>query len=304
MNFDTYVQTITEVEKSSYIKDNEQYYKDLNSDVFSFLHRSFDDVFQILQNDKFFILSSIAGAGKTVTFEQLAMRMKKKISTSWISYIDLKDHTNLYKICDTIEDVKELLIKILKIKSQSKFENALFENFFEKGHVVLLWNGFDEISPTYSQEVLETIRKIRTETQNIQLVCTRPLYSAQLRDFFEVKPYQLLPYNENEQREFLTKFYSLNVDKTYKSSDFVLKSNSTILQDSLNSTDIDVFIDKVRESINKLSVKGVTSESLEFSRDFNTPLMLILLGESFLDDRSLLKFGVKSESVRKYRIKL
>ncbi|CAH1734539.1 unnamed protein product [Chironomus riparius] len=181
--------------------------KTLQTELYTNTRDEFVDVIDRTERRKFFILSSEAGAGKTVTFEHLAAVIKRKFPTKWVSYVDLKDHVELYRAHEKLIDVEGLIIDILKLKSKSSFELKIFQEFFRSGNVVLLWNGFDEISPTYEEFVSNLLRNIHSNTQNVQYVCTRPLYSDFLQDLFQMKAYQLVPFTKSEQEEFLSKFF-------------------------------------------------------------------------------------------------
>lgn len=69
----------------------------------------------IANDHKIILLSDHAGAGKSTTFRNLAVKLKKKLPNHWISYIDLKQYLSIYEKFE------------LKIK---KFEDKLTE--FEK----------------------------------------------------------------------------------------------------------------------------------------------------------------------------
>ncbi|XP_070504766.1 uncharacterized protein [Chironomus tepperi] len=201
------------------------------------------DIIERTERRKFFILSSEAGAGKTVTFEHLSSVIKRKYPARWVSYIDLKDHVESYRSSGKLRDVEDLMENILNLKSKSKFELRIFQEFFMSGNVIFLWNGFDEISPTYEEFVSNLLSYIYNKTQNVQYICTRPLYSNLLQDLFQMKAYQLVPFTKSEQKEFLSKFF--------------ISQNVTDSKDKL--------IDKVID--------------ISIRLNFNTPLMLKMIAE-------------------------
>ncbi|KAL7011727.1 hypothetical protein ACKWTF_014410 [Chironomus riparius] len=101
----------------------------------------------------------------------------------------------------------DVLKRILSLDLKNEFEVRMFEELYKVGDVVILWNGFDEVSPTYSNFVLNLIQNIFNSTLNIQYICTRPLYSKQIQNKLNFHPYQLIPFNIDEQNEFLTKLF-------------------------------------------------------------------------------------------------
>jgi len=152
----------------------------------------FNQTLNIANKSKMFILSGEAGTGKTITFEQFTIRIKKNFPTQWVSYIDLKEYKELYGKIWILKDVQKMLEKIFGLSSENEFEKKIFQDSFYSGNLVLLWNGFDEVSPQFSADVIRILKLIRDETKNIQFVCTRPLYSELLRKKFETQSYTLV----------------------------------------------------------------------------------------------------------------
>jgi len=222
------------------------------------LYFNFKQAFKIANKTKMFILSAEAGTGKTETFQQFTVKIKRKFPTNWVSYIDFKDHKELYKSVKTLMDVKNMLKIIFKVTSENKFEEKIFENFFESGRLVLLWNGFDEISPDHSDDVMRILGLVRNETSNIQFICTRPLYSNQLSLKFKIVTYTLIPFNETAQENFVEIF---------------LKSQK------VENTKIPNYIKKVQKIAN----------STESKDNFDTPLMLIMIANLISGKKEILE---------------
>jgi len=297
------------------VKDNYLYkirYYDLSGDYISYMHRNMTDVVEQTKNDKIFILSSEAGAGKTVSFEHLTVQIKNQYPTKWVSYIDLKDHTKFYiqsaadfqEFFKNSENIEHLLRNIvvpnssrlgpetlknsrlgelsstqgsvgLNLNSNFDFETNIFSESFKSGNVVILWNGFDEISPTYNEFVLNLIKFIYKNTKIIQYICTRPLHSRQLFDAFRIRTWQLVPFNENEKMNFLSEFF--------------ISKNVKVEQ-------IGKFTSKVLEIAKKFEFEH------KVFRDFNTPLILKLIAEIHEDEKlfaSANLYGIFETFVRK-----
>ncbi|KAL7012258.1 hypothetical protein ACKWTF_014721 [Chironomus riparius] len=238
--------------------------------TFKSFHENFEIVFKNSQKSKIFILSSEAGTGKTINFEQFAMKIKRKFRTKWVTYVDLKDYTKLYTEDRLTKDVQklvktdnytqsidpqELLSKILNLTSKSDFEQQLFKELYNSGQVVLLWNGFDEISPTYNKFILNLLASIHKTTTNIQFICTRPLYSRQLAEHLNILPYTIVPFTIDQQTDFLNKFFISKKIKLNNVQNFTKKAH------------------KIIETI-----KAKTS-IVKVSQEFNTPLMLEMIAD-------------------------
>jgi len=261
-NFDYCSQIFEKVKENDFFQTR---FYDLTLKSFHFMHKNSQKIIKLTESEKLLILSSEAGAGKTATFEQLAIEIKNKCKKLWVSYVDLKDYTQFYKSDGTAENVEELLEDILCLNSvKNEFERKIFEEFFKSGKIVIFWNGFDEISPTYNDFIFNIINWIHKNTNNVQYVCTRPLYSDQLSKGFKIRSWQLVPLNEDDKKEFLRTCFEFH---------------------QVSSNKIEEFIAKVEEIIEKLNY-DVNS----FAYNFNTPLMLKLLAEVH-EEENLFKLG-------------
>lgn len=201
-----------------------------------------DTVIEKTNRNRLFILSSEAGAGKSVTFEQLTRRIKQKYPTKWVSYIELKDFTAYYNASGIYDS--NLFSKILNFSPSNWLEYAIYYELFEAGEVVFLFNGLDEVSPTYTEFIIRVIFNNLWFSKNVQYVSTRPMYSKTLQDSLNFHPYQLVPFTEEQKTEFLYKYFvSKNVEEV----------------------SIDGYIEKV--------------QNISIRMNFTTPLMLKLIAE-------------------------
>lgn len=172
----------------------------------TFIQENFNHTIKETDGNKIFILSSEAGAGKTITFQQLSMIIKREYPMRWVAYIALRDYIEYYK--EDYLDVENLLKNMFNLNfEEKKFERKIFENSFRNGQVILLWDGFDEIVPTYEKFMLNVLNFIKNNTTNVQYISTRPLYSKKLQNEFKFDPYILVPFSKVEKVEFLTKFF-------------------------------------------------------------------------------------------------
>ncbi|XP_070505027.1 uncharacterized protein [Chironomus tepperi] len=221
--------------------------------TFKSFHEHFEQILEKSQKSRIFVLSSEAGTGKTINFEQFAMKIKRQLKTKWVSYVDLKDYTSLYSEKEELlHDPQELLIKILDLTSKSEFELEIFKKFYKSGQVVLLWNGFDEISPNYNKFILSTLQSIQNTTSNIQFICTRPLYSKQLTEHLNFHSYTLAPLTVDEQIDFLNKFF---ISRHIQPRNYTIKAQYIIQ-----------------------TLKSKTSMIRE-TQEFDTPLMLEMIAD-------------------------
>ncbi|XP_070497764.1 uncharacterized protein [Chironomus tepperi] len=266
---------VKEIEENEYLKPHNiapvEFYRNIDTEKL-LSHKSLffnlDGVLKIANETKIFILSAEAGTGKTETFVQLTMRIKYKFPSHWVSFIDLKDHKELYKAIETLNDVMEMFEKIFGLSDANKFEKEAFEELFKSGNAIFLWNGFDEISPGFSEAVLKILSIIENKTGNIQFICTRPLYKDLLRDAFMTEIYTLVPFTIEEQKNFIEKF---------------------LISQNIKNIKIPHYITKVRKILNATQ-----------SDEFDTPLLLCMISELVSNDVKIYKTENVYELYRKF----
>ncbi|XP_070500744.1 uncharacterized protein [Chironomus tepperi] len=179
------------------------------------VHKTINDIINDTEQSRLFILSSEAGAGKTITFEHLTMKLKHLYPKRWVSYVDLRKHRDMYDDKELLDGVEGFLEKVLDLKVKSEFERELFRSSYRSDQVMLLWNGYDEISPNYSNFVLKLLKDIHQSTKNIQYICTRPLFSNDLSRHLGTTSYMLVPLNHHEQHVYFQLYLnSKNVSDT------------------------------------------------------------------------------------------
>ncbi|CAG9807409.1 unnamed protein product [Chironomus riparius] len=221
LSFKERSQIFTKVRKNEFYQSCNY---DLNEDIFHFLNVSSNEMIKQAERDKVLVLSSDTGLGKTTALKHIAVEFKNKFPTKWVSYIDLKIFTNLFKSDPNADKVEELLMKILDLNlERNSFEVEVFRESFKSGNVVLFWDDFGEISSDY---VLKFLKFIRENSSNIQFVSTDISYSDQ----FDVRTLLLNPFDQNEKQEFLRKFLmsenplDVSIDEKVKNiNDFIKK---------------------------------------------------------------------------------
>jgi hypothetical protein len=152
--------------------------------------------------------------GKTTVLTHLSKQMKQKFPTYWVVKIDLNDHTDVLEaqMKQKIETNEFLPEKLLKF--HHPFEKQLFkqccQGLEEASKVIMMFDGFDEISPKYKETVLDLLQGLNPLKQPWieQLwVTTRPHLREELEDNLQQLCYTLEPFSEDNQIGFLTKFW-------------------------------------------------------------------------------------------------
>ncbi|KAL7029115.1 hypothetical protein ACKWTF_006107 [Chironomus riparius] len=220
----------------------------------------FSRVFPHPDLEIFFVLSSDAGTGKTIAFNQLALEIKQKFPHLWVCFIDLKSFTQLYNDNNMSRGPRYILMEILGLKT--KFERVFFSGMYNTDSIVLLWNGFDEVSPKYSDFLMKLFKEISNHSGNSQYICTRPQFTDEFKfdKYFSKRIYKLVPLNENDQVEYLKKYFALQ---------------------NITEENIDQYIQKVFHIIQSLESK--TKFNNNFG-DLRIPLVLNMISELISND--------------------
>jgi hypothetical protein len=258
-----------------------------NSDV-----KNFTKIFSEVEKSKIFILSSLAGEGKSSSFENFALELKEKNPENWIQFVDLKKHSEAYKKGKKIdlEDPEELLNFLMKnLMNLNKLESEIFRELFNLSRVTFLWDGIDEISPLYKDFMLDLTSIIKKTSNNFQFISTRPQFSKDFREKFNVKAHKLIPLGKSSRFEFLTKSIAPSFNKSIEEfwkkvlkisggnfDNFLLmKYSSNFYQENSKLFSL---IEKAETILDSLAKSEQTENSI------TNPLLLRMLSEILSDE--------------------
>ena len=165
------------------------------------------------QHQRVTVISDTAGMGKSTVLTHLSRQIKQKFPNSWVIRIDLNHHTDELEILQkgTIDKEKAtefLSKKLLKLKTE--FDLKLFEHCSEqkqKIRIVLMLDGFDEISPYYEKTVIDLLQTLKNMSVLDFWITTRPHLRHKLEDNLQQLSYTLEPFSRENQVEFLKKFW-------------------------------------------------------------------------------------------------
>jgi len=177
-----------------------------------------DELLEQAQKQRVMLISDTAGMGKSTLLTHLSQQIKHKFPAKWVVRIDLNDHTDALKALKQQQIDKKTAIefvsgKLLNVKPGLEME--LFKQCCgqkQKDRIVIMLDGFDEISPYYKETVIRLLQALR-ETDVEQLwVTTRPHLREELEDKLQQLSYTLEPFSDKNQIEFLTKFWRTEQD--------------------------------------------------------------------------------------------
>ncbi|KAJ4425830.1 hypothetical protein ANN_27456 [Periplaneta americana] len=233
-------------------KGNVSYIKSHLMDVTSI--RSLQEV--MLLSDKIKLLVAYPGMGKSTEILNLAQEFKRHDPACWVVTVVLNEHTDYLSKCG--DSAVELLLQAGKFTSD--FATSLFKHeLYHGGNIVILVDGFDEISPDYAGKVLHMLEQLIMECKFKQLwITSRTLMKDTLEEKFSCLSFELQPFTKQDQRDFLAKLWNdINVGQY----------------------DLDIFI------TNLLEVTG-NSLSDKLGQFTEIPLQTFMLAEVFSSEAS------------------
>jgi predicted NACHT family NTPase len=176
--------------------------------------------------------------------------------------------------------------KLMKLKPGLEME--LFKQCCEhiqKVRIVIMLDGFDEISPSYEETVIDLLQALRQTAVEQLWVTTRPHLREELEDKLQQLSYTLKPFSKDNQIEFFTKFWSLK--------------NWVTEMDSKEKEENNKKLEKYAKELIKKLVLSISDKEREFT---GIPLQTRMLAEAF--EREVKIFCQSAESMSKLPSKL
>lgn len=168
--------------------------------------KEFEEIREIVEESKTFLLSDYAGSGKTASFKSFVEELKEYNENVWVSYVELRKHLNILDTIDemelSIENVLELLMNI--IETETELEKEIFKKLFLCGNTILLFDGFDEVSPKYTDALMKFFQFLdNTRPRNQFWISTRPHLLYKLKEVFDAPVYKFAPFSSEEKENLI-----------------------------------------------------------------------------------------------------
>lgn len=155
---------------------------------------------------RYVIISDIAGNGKSSLIKNMQKRFLKKDGfLCWVYFVDLKQFVDDFEEIDEEVDFQSFFKD--KIMHDSKeHEKLIFDHFYKYRKMVILFDGYDEVSPKYSEPVLKLAKSFKAHSGQLW-ISTRPHLNDNIQESLEVKDsYTLKRLTEDEQKEYFMKY--------------------------------------------------------------------------------------------------
>lgn len=158
--------------------------------------------------DKIIVIAGGPGIGKTTALTNLSIRTKMEHPSYWVIKINFIDYTDqlLNTTFNSLDNVADFICAAADI--QQEFERKFLEaQIKQEGHIVLFFDGFDEICPKYKEKVVRMLRLLKETNVERVWVTTRLRYQQELVDCLQVTSYQLIPFSAKDQKRFIKEFW-------------------------------------------------------------------------------------------------
>lgn len=152
--------------------------------------------------------------GKSTLLTHLAKQTRERHPDVWIVRVNINNYTSILHEMKTNGFDEESVIKLiteaarLKESDSVKLGEKLFNYIYNStGNMAVLIDGVDEVSPHYTEEVLQILRILsKTKIRKIW-VTSRNSVKDQLEQAFQCQSYTLVPFSVEDQKCFLVKFW-------------------------------------------------------------------------------------------------
>jgi hypothetical protein len=217
----------------------------------------------LLEGDgRIILVTNEPGMGKSTLLTHLAQQTRVRHPDMWIVRVNINNYTRILNELQTKGCGEKGVIKLLTEASQIKksdgvvLEEQLFNYTYNStGNMAVLIDGVDEVSPRYTEEVIQVL-KILSKTKIKRIwVTSRNSVRDRLEKELQCQSYSLVPFSEEDQKHFLVKFW---------------KRTCPGIED--------VYLENLANRVVKLSTEHLTVQDKQF---MGIPLQSWLLAETF-----------------------
>ncbi|KAL1378291.1 hypothetical protein pipiens_000557, partial [Culex pipiens pipiens] len=178
---------------------------------------------------KVVIVAAEPGMGKSTLLTGHAVRLKEENPLKWIirmNLLDLSKQFNEWSKAKTSlneEHAWNLLLEITSFDSTriGSFERQIFEWYCKQRKIILLLDGFDEISPDYTDVVLQLIQLYkRNFTAKLRITTRSGGTEKHLENARNFVQYSLERFSKEQSKLFLTRFWQSKLGARFDANKF------------------------------------------------------------------------------------
>jgi predicted NACHT family NTPase len=160
--------------------------------------------------DRTMLLVAEPGMGKSTFLSYMAHEIKKWNPSVWVLKINLNEHTNELENTEFEQECFDKCKNFLWNAAHSPEQDALkvtkeifLQALEQSGKVVILLDGFDEISPDYSPKVKKVISALKDKTASKIWISSRFSYQQDLENILGKFACTLQPFTQDNRVQFL-----------------------------------------------------------------------------------------------------
>ncbi|KAF5286184.1 hypothetical protein FQA39_LY16354 [Lamprigera yunnana] len=212
------------------------------------------------------VINAIPGMGKTELLKYVAINAPKQF---WVLKINLTDHCDYYRNLNkctktSMEHLQYFNAKILESSSNSVLCKKIFAKFLNDKKVLVLLDGFDEVSVPYSNEATSIAKSLFNDGHHLW-VTTRPISKTHLEEEFDTVSHTLRPLVVEDQRSMLKQYF----EKLAKNYDHRQSIMSNFIEKLLLATSLNLSVQDNEFTCVPLQIKLMADF---FVKDFATSL--------------------------------
>ncbi|CAL8069061.1 unnamed protein product [Orchesella dallaii] len=160
-------------------------------------------------------ISDTPGMGKTVLLSKLAENIKQSDRSTFVRFIILREFVERFQNVSKI-DSTTLIHAIAETAAEFEIGRKVTRKLLKSRckNVVLIFDGFDELLSNQLEMAKQVLLIASKMKQVILFVSTRPHMQDELEKTLCVLGYNILPFGEEDQIAFLTKYWGKNCSGT------------------------------------------------------------------------------------------
>jgi len=178
-------------------------------------HQKYDMKSVVEHNDRTMLLVAEPGMGKSTFLYYMAHEVKKWKPSVWVLRVNLNEHTKEFEAIEFEQECADKCKMFLWSAAHSTEQDSLkvtkeifLQALKEKGKMVIILDGFDEISPDYNPKVEKLMKSMRDETASKICISSRFSCQQELEDTVGNFAFTLQPFTRENQIQFLEQYWS------------------------------------------------------------------------------------------------
>jgi ankyrin repeat protein len=182
------------------------------------------DVHELVAN-QILLISAPPGMGKSTEMTKIAIHLKQNDPFLWIMRVNLVElSTKFHDLKDDYKfEITGIFLKsFLSITEDDrndfliKFEEKLFDSYYEQGKMVLILDGFDEICPNYKNKVIAFLKNLKDSKVKKLCITTRSFeISTELEENLLTFSHTLEDLNEKDKIRIVAGIRGSQTNKNY-----------------------------------------------------------------------------------------